>query len=213
MLNRFPSDVLTPEQIDTVRRMAFMAEHYDKETAIHRERVRGYCQLMARGIGLTTNEANLVAHASLLHDIGKVIIPVEIASKAGKLTPYEWDVTKRHTTFGAEILHGSTSILFQMGEVIALNHHERWDGSGYPHGLKGDAIPMSGRICALADVFDALTTKRTYKSEVSIDYALELIKDSSETLFDPKLVDILYNRYDDLIRICTFGTSRLRVEN
>ncbi len=210
MLNRFPTDVLTPEQIDTVRRMAFMAEYYDKDTIMHRERVRGYCQLLARGVGLSTDEAKLVAFASLLHDIGKVIIPVEIATKAGTLTPYEWDVTKRHTTFGAEILRGSTSVLFQMGEVIALTHHERWDGSGYPRGLKGEDIPMGGRISALADVFDALTTKRNYKGEVSIDDALDLIKDSSEMLFDPRLVEIFGDRYEELFRIRTFGTSRLR---
>ncbi len=213
MLNRFPSDVLTPDQIDTVRRMAFMAEHYDKDTIMHRERVRGYCQLLARGIGLSVDEANLVAHASLLHDVGKVIIPMEIAAKAGTLTPYEWDVTKRHTTFGVEILRGSSSVLFQMGETIALNHHERWDGSGYPRGVKGEAIPMSGRICALADVFDALTTKRNYKSEVSVEYALELIKDAKETLFDPRLVEIFLDRYEELLRIRTFGTSRLRIES
>jgi putative two-component system response regulator len=180
---------------------------------MHRERVRGYCQIQARGIGLSMDEANLVAHASLLHDIGKVIIPVEIAAKAGKLTPYEWDVTKRHTTFGAEILQGSTSVLFQMGETIALTHHERWDGTGYPRGLKGDAIPMSGRICAVADVFDALTTKRNYKSEVSVEYALDLIKEASGTMFDPRLVEILIDHYDELFRIRTFGTSRLRVES
>jgi putative two-component system response regulator len=213
MLNRFPSDVLTPEQIDMARRMAFMAEHYDKNTVMHRERVRGYCQLLARGIGLSTEEANLVAHASLLHDVGKVIIPVEISAKAGKLSPYEWDVTKRHTTFGAEILQGSSSVLFQMGAVIALTHHERWDGSGYPRGLKAEAIPMGGRICAVADVFDALTTKRNYKDEVSVDYALELIKNSGNELFDPKLVEIFNDRYDELFRIRTFGTSRLRMEN
>ena len=179
---------------------------------MHRERVRGYCQLLARYLGLATDEANLLAHASLLHDVGKVIIPVEIAAKAGKLTPYEWDVTKRHTTFGAEILRGSTSPLFQAAEVIALTHHERWDGSGYPRGLQGEAIPMSGRICAIADVFDALTTKRNYKSEVSVDYAIDLMKDSGGTLFDPKLVQIFTDRYDELLRIRTFGTSRLRTE-
>jgi putative two-component system response regulator len=213
MLNRLSSDTLSPEHIDTARRMAFMAEYYDKDTVMHRERVRSYCLLIARELGLATDEANLIACASLLHDVGKVVIPIEIASKVGKLTPYEWDVTKRHTTFGAEVLRASTLALFQVGEVIALTHHERWDGSGYPQGLKGETIPMSGRICALADVFDALTTRRHYKSEISIDDALELVKDSSGTLFDPRLVEILVDRYQDLFRVRTYGTSRLRLEN
>jgi putative two-component system response regulator len=213
MLKRFSSEAIGPEQLDVARRMAFMSEHYDKDTAMHRERVRSYSMLLARGLGLATDEANLIACASLLHDVGKVIIPVEIASKAGILTPYEWDVTKRHTTFGAEILRASTSILFQVGEVITLTHHERWDGSGYPQGLKDESIPMSGRICALADVFDALTSRRHYKNEISIDDALDLIKESSGILFDPQLVEIMQDHYEDLFRIRTFGTSRLRIDN
>ncbi len=213
MLKRFATDSYNPEQIDVARRMAFMAEYYDKDTVMHRERVRSYCMLMARGLGHSPDEASLIAHASLLHDVGKIVIPIEVATKSGELSPYEWEVTRRHTTFGAEILRASSSPIFQIGEIIALNHHERWDGTGYPRGVKGEAIPMSGRICALADVFDALTTKRHYKSEISIENALDLIKESNGILFDPRLVEILTDRYDDLSRILTYGTSRLRMES
>jgi putative two-component system response regulator len=113
-------------------------------------------------------------------------IPDGILGKPGNLTSYEWDLVKRHPVIGAEILHGSASPLMQAGEIIALTHHERWDGSGYPYGLQGEDIPLSGRICAVADVFDALTTRRTYKEEISVADALDLVVDSGGCRLTPR---------------------------
>jgi putative two-component system response regulator len=198
--------------IDSIRRMALLAEHYDKDLVQHRERVRRYCRILGHALGLGTDEADLLGYASLLHDIGKVMLPVEIAAKAGNLTPYEWDIMKRHTIVGSELLKGSPSPVIQAGEVIALTHHERWDGSGYPRGLKGNEIPMSGRICAIADVFDALITRKSYKSALPVEQAIEMIISSSGQLFDPMLVEMFSDRCDDILRARTSGTSRLSIE-
>ncbi len=189
------------ELLDMIRRMAAMAEIREPETASHRERVRGYCMVLGRGLSLAAKEAEAISLASLLHDVGKVRLPEAIALKKGDLTPYEWDVMKRHTSYGEEILKGSPSGLLQTAEIIALTHHERWDGSGYPQALRGENIPLSGRLVALADVFDALTTKRTYKDEISVENALQLINDSSGQLFDPEIVKVFVENCDEILKI------------
>jgi putative two-component system response regulator len=122
-------------------------------------------------------------------------------SRSDNLTAIEWGYVKRHPLIGAELLKGSESVVLQVGEVIALTHHERWDGTGYPQGLKGEEIPMGGRICALADVFDALTTKRSYKPEVNVEDAIELIQDASNQLFDPQLVSIFVQNIEEIKKI------------
>jgi len=125
-----------------------------------------------------------------MHDIGKIGIPDSILLKPGPLDPDEWEQMKRHTTIGAELLAGSHSPIVQLGEVIALTHHERWDGSGYPHGVAGDATPMVGRICAIADVFDALISERPYKEAWDHDQAATEIASQAGRQFDPDLVDL-----------------------
>ncbi len=204
----YSSDVKDKEMLDIVRRLAAMAEENGDDALYHRERVRAYCAILARGIGLSPADTDLIAYASLLHDVGKSRLPDELVTKTGNLNPYEWDMMKRHTGYGAELLNGSPSRLLQAAEIIALTHHERWDGSGYPQGLRGEEIPLSGRIVALADVFDALTTRRSYKQEVSVESAVQLIKESSGTLFDPKLVDVFLQNCDEIIRAQKTGLTR-----
>jgi putative two-component system response regulator len=195
------TDYKGKELLDALRRMAALSEYREGDVSRHLELVQRYCLILAQGLGLPAAEAEVISHASMLHDVGKVGLPDSILLKHGDLTPYEWDVMKRHTLLGAEILRGSPSLYFQTGEVIALTHHERWDGSGYPKGLRGDQIPLSGRICALADVFDALTTPRAYKQEMSVALAAELIRDSSGQLFDPQAVRVFVNEIDTIAKI------------
>ena len=200
-------EIANKELLDVVRRMALMAEYREgnTSTASHLDRIRGYCEVIGQGLGLSSEETEIVAYASQLHDIGLAAIPDAILSKPGDLTPYEWDLMKRHPVIGAEILQGSLSVVLQVGETIALSHHERWDGSGYPGGLSGEAIPLSGRICALADVFDALTSKRSYKREVPVEEAYTLIRDTSGVLFDPQIVNAFSERFDEILEIRKFN--------
>ncbi len=200
-MSKYATEVLNREVLDVVRRMSALAEYREPGIKNHLERIRGYCMVVARGLDLSVQEVEVIANASQLHDIGEIGIPDAILTKAGKLSPYEWEVVKRHPVIGAEILRGSPSTLLQAGEIIALSHHERWDGSGYPYGLKGEDIPLSGRICAMADIFDALTTKRPYKDEVSVEEAYDLILESSGVLFDPQLVTVFKDNFDELLVI------------
>lgn len=200
-MSKFVTDVLNKDVVDIVRRMSALAEYREPGIKNHLERIRGYCHVIARGLDLSPQEAEIVANASQLHDIGEIGIPDALLNKAGKLAPYEWEVVKRHPIIGAEILRGSPSILLQAGEIIALSHHERWNGTGYPYGLEGEDIPLSGRICALADIFDALTTKRPYKDEIPVDEAYDLVLESSGVLFDPQVVQVFRDNFDELLII------------
>jgi putative two-component system response regulator len=201
MIKMHTSELGQKEVIDTIRRLAHMAEYREPGTLNHLERMRGYCYILARGAGLAGRDAEVIAHASQLHDVGKVGIPEEITFKAGNLTPYDWEVIQRHAQVGADILRGASSTIMQAGEIICLTHHERWDGSGYPRGLRGEEIPLSGRIVAIADVFDALTTKRNYKPQISPEEALQLINEASGQLFDPELVKVFNDHFDEILRV------------
>lgn len=193
---------VSPQDVqDHIVLTAYIAEIKEWDNRAHLERIRRYVHLLANELGLPQNEARLFSVAAQLHDIGKINIPDSILKKTENLEPYEWEVTERHTVEGARLLRGSNSLVLQTGEIIALTHHERWDGSGYPKGLKGEEIPLTGRITALADVFDALTTTRPYKKEVSAMEALEMLQESREKLFDPGLVDIFEKQFDDVINI------------
>jgi putative two-component system response regulator len=200
-MNRLSTETITRESLEFVRRMAWLAEYRKPHIKNHLERIRGYCSVIGRGISLTTQEVEIISQASQLHDIGEAGVPEAILTKSGDLTDMEWEMIKRHPIIGAEILHGSSSPILQAGEIIALTHHERWDGSGYPYGVKGEDIPLSGRICAIADVFDALTTPRVYKKEISTNDAMRLIADAGGHLFDPKLVEIFVHNIDEILRI------------
>lgn len=180
---------LKDTRLDVIQRLAVAAESRDTGTPGHIYRMSHYCQKLALAVGLPREQAELILATSPLHDIGKIAIPDAILLKPAALDTYEFEIIKTHTTLGAKMLSGSDSVFLRMAESIALSHHEKWDGSGYPRGLKEEEIPLVGRICAIADVFDALTSSRPYKRAWSCDEAIAEIKRLKKTHFDPKLVE------------------------
>jgi cyclic di-GMP phosphodiesterase len=189
------------ELLDAVWRMAYIAEYREGGNLAHLDRIKSYTQLLGRGLGLNPNDVQLLSTASQLHDIGKIGLPENLLLQQGQYTEAEIQKIKRHTVIGAEILANSPSALLQAGETIALNHHERWDGSGYPNGIKTEEIPLSARMCAIADVFDALTTSRPYKKEISVEDAAQLIVGASGSLFDPQLVQVFQDEFQGFLKI------------
>ncbi len=187
--------------IDTINRLALAAEYRDTITGTHIHRISHYCKILAEGLELPPDEIEIIYTTSPMHDVGKLGIPDSILLKPAILSSSERDIMKQHTTIGTIILGESTSELLQAGEVIARSHHEKWDGSGYPGGLEKEDIPLWGRICAVADVFDAVTNERPYKSAFSNEIAYEIIKDGRGTHFDPDIVDIFFDRIDDISKI------------
>ncbi|MDP8265337.1 MAG: response regulator [Candidatus Aceula meridiana] len=180
---------LRTTRLDIIRRLARAAEFRDEDTGIHIVRMSKLCTKVGKEIGMDAQQCDLLLNASPLHDIGKLGIPDNVLLKPGKLTPEEWEIMKKHASIGAELLSGSNSDLMEMAEVIAMTHHEKWDGTGYPQGLKGEAIPLVGRITAICDVFDALMSKRPYKKAWTFKEVVDEIKATSGTHFDPKIVD------------------------
>jgi len=183
------TEQLHQSQKDVIERLSRAVEYRDSETGTHTMRMSQYSYYLAEAVGLSAVECEVMATASSLHDVGKIGIPDSILQKPGKLTPDEWKIMKTHTTIGSELLSGSNSKFLILGQEIALSHHEKWDGSGYPKGLKGEKIPLSGRICGLCDVFDALTSKRPYKKAWPVEEALSEIKKGRGSHFDPNIVD------------------------
>jgi len=188
-------------QIETIERLGVAAEYKDEETGLHIKRMSGYCHTVARKLKLAPHECETIQYASPMHDVGKIGIPEAILLKPGKLDAKEWETMKRHPAIGAKILSGSSSELLQAGEVIALSHHEKWDGSGYPAGLAGEAIPLWGRICAVADVFDALTSKRPYREALPNEEAVEIMQEGRASHFDPQVLDVFLKAFDEAVEI------------
>jgi len=184
--------------LETILRLSSAAEFKDEDTARHIERMSHYSAFLARKYGLHEGEVELVLQASPMHDIGKIGIPDSILLKPGKLLPDEWELMKKHTVFGADILKDSSFELLRAGEIIAISHHERYDGAGYPEGLAGEEIPVFGRLCAVADVFDALTSKRPYKEAFSNEKALEIMRVGRGSHFDPKILDLFIEEFDEI---------------
>jgi diguanylate cyclase (GGDEF)-like protein len=176
-------------QAETIRRLAFAAEFRNAETGRHTERMSRYCELLARKLELDDERCELMRLASGLHDVGKIAIPDRILLKPGALTDSERRVMERHAEIGHRLLAGSSSELLEVAAVIALTHHERFDGSGYPRGLAGEAIPLEGRIAAVADVFDAITSTRVYRAALPFDEAVDEMRAGHGTLFDPLVLD------------------------
>jgi HD-GYP domain-containing protein (c-di-GMP phosphodiesterase class II) len=175
-------------QVEITQRLGVAVEFRDAETGRHIERIGQFCERLALEVGMAPTDAELLRHASALHDVGKVGIPDHILTKPGPLNPEEWEVMKTHTTIGADILSGSMSELVQLSASIALTHHEHWDGNGYPQGLRGEEIPLPGRICAICDVFDALLSLRPYKGAWTFERAIAEVERLSGSQFDPALV-------------------------
>jgi CHASE2 domain-containing sensor protein len=187
-------------QVEIIERLGVAVEWRDAETGRHIERIGHFCERLALEIGMPAPDAEQLRLASALHDVGKVGIPDHILTKPGPLTAEEWDLMKTHTTIGANILSGSSSPLIALSGQIALTHHEHWDGNGYPHGLRGEEIPLAGRICAICDVFDALLSARPYKEPWPFDRAIATIEELSGTQFDPGLVSAFLPIAADLYR-------------
>jgi two-component system response regulator RpfG len=186
---------------ETLMRLARAGEHKDYDTAMHLQRMSLYSRAIAETIGLSDEEVEIIELASPLHDIGKIGIPDSILLKKGNLDDQELKLMRKHPIIGYEILQDSPSKYLQKGSEIALAHHERFDGSGYPYALKGTDIPLSARIVAIADVFDALTSVRPYKEAWSMDKALEYIRDESGKHFDPDLVKVMLTMRSQLEKI------------
>lgn len=181
--------------------MAKAAELRDKATSKHVLRVGGYAELLATLVGLPYDIAYLIGKAAPLHDVGKIGIPDHILLKEGPLTSDERSIMNSHATLGAELLSGYDSAVITMASTIALTHHEKWDGTGYPRQLKAGSIPIEGQITNLCDVFDALTTKRPYKDAWSVEKAVDWIKEQSGAQFSPELVNLFINNLGKFIEI------------
>ena len=183
---------------ETIRCLAMAAEYRNADVANHIMRMSEYSALIARNLGLSHTEVEMVLEASPMHDIGKIGIADAILLKPGKLSLSEWGEMKAHAGIGAHILNSSTSNLIQAGSLIAMTHHEKWDGSGYPRGISGTNIPLLGRICAVADVFDALTTARPYKKAFSIQDALAIMQAMRGKHFDMRVFDAFVQEMKDV---------------
>ncbi len=192
---------LKETSIEIIFRLSSASEYRDEDTGAHIHRMSNYAALIANKMGVGSKTVESILHAAPMHDIGKIGIPDSILLKPGKLTDSEWKIMRRHPLIGAKILSGSKNPLVRMAEVIALTHHERWDGTGYPRGLKGKKIPLVGRIAAVADVFDALSTKRPYKPAFELEKSLEIIKSDTGSHFDPDVIDAFFSCQDEVIEI------------
>lgn len=187
--------------LDTIYRLTRAAEYKDEDTGAHIQRMSQYSAAIARQMGLGEKVGHYILYGAPMHDVGKIGIPDRILLKPGKLDAQEWEIMRQHAIFGAKILEGAKAVYPRLGEVIALTHHEKWDGSGYPKGLKGKAIPLVGQITAIADVFDALTSKRPYKEAFSVEKSFEIIREGRGNHFSPEVVDPFFEVADEILEI------------
>ncbi len=193
--NQLQNEILEAQRT-ALGKLCEAVEMRSKETGQHIHRMAAYSKLLAELYGLASDQVNLIEAAAPLHDIGKVAIPDSVLNKAGPLTPDEMEIMRTHAQNGYELLSQSNSKMLQTGAEVALTHHERWDGTGYPRGLKGDQIPLFGRIVNVADVFDALMSKRVYKEPFPLDKTIQIMSDLSNKAFDPTLIDLLIKNKD-----------------
>jgi response regulator RpfG family c-di-GMP phosphodiesterase len=194
-------DSIKRAHLETIYRLSVAAEYKDTDTGSHIKRMSKYSEIIARKMGFDKNYCELILYASPLHDIGKLGIPDAILTKPAKLDPDEWEMMKKHTAMGYEILKDSSEHLIKFAASIALTHHERYDGNGYPNRLKGDNIPIEGRIVSLADVFDALATKRPYKEPWPLDKIIDLIQVERDKQFDAKVIDAFLDSLDEVLEV------------
>ncbi len=190
---------LEEARLDVIQRLGRAGEFRDNETGMHVVRMSKFCQRLALAIGLDEEFSVRLMVASPMHDVGKIGIPDSILLKPGRLNPDERTIMETHVTIGADILDESASPIMQLARSVALTHHEKWDGTGYPHRLQGEEIPIEGRICAISDVFDALTSVRPYKTAWPVEEALDFLRESSGTHFDPTLVNAFEKVLADIL--------------
>jgi len=195
------TEQLNQTRLEIIRRLGRAAEYKDNETGMHVIRMSHYARLLAEAISDDQQWIDLIFSAAPMHDIGKIGIPDNILLKPGKLDDKEWDIMRKHPEFGANIIGDHNSELMQMAKEIAITHHEKWNGFGYPYKLKGEEIPLSGRIVAIADVFDALTTERPYKKAWTVEDAVNLINEESGKHFDPELVSLFHKVLPEILEI------------
>ena len=206
-LSLVQAEQLQLAHIDLIQRLGRAAEYKDTDTGEHIARMSRYSKVLALAYGMSEYEAEQLKQAAPMHDVGKIGIPDSVLLKPGRLNENEYEHMKQHALIGAKILENSTSPLLQLAHKLALEHHEKWDGTGYPYGLKGEEISIEGRIVTIADVFDALTSKRPYKKAWSVEEALDLLKDEAGKHFDPQLVDLFIGQIDSIIEIKNTYTS------
>ncbi|HEU4976113.1 MAG TPA: HD domain-containing phosphohydrolase [Baekduia sp.] len=186
---------------EALRRMMRVVEYRDEDTGGHIERISEYCAILARRLGFPEDRVDELAWASTMHDVGKIAVPDAILLKPGPLTAQERSIVERHAEVGHEMLQDSESPVLALAATIALTHHERWDGAGYPRRLRAEEIPIEGRIVAVSDVFDALTSERVYKRAMSVLEAVEVIRDGRGTQFDPEIVDAFLDVLDEVVAV------------
>ncbi|KZN13455.1 HD-GYP domain-containing protein [Marinomonas sp. TW1] len=200
-LSLIKADELLATHIDLIQRLGRAAEYKDNETGMHVQRMSHYAKIIALAYGFCEEAAEDLKRAAPMHDIGKIGIADSILLKPGKLTEDEYEIMKTHALIGGEILSNPNSYLIELAQKVAMTHHEKWDGSGYPNQLKGDDIPIEGRIVAIADVFDALTSERPYKKAWSIEEAMDFIHQQSGKHFDPALPPLLEQELPSILTI------------
>ncbi len=192
---------LTNTRLEIIRRLGRAAEFKDNETGLHVIRMSHYTRLIAEALSYDDDWVDLIFNAAPMHDIGKIGIPDNVLLKPGKLDDDEWKIMRRHPKIGADIIGDDDSPLLKMAREIAFTHHEKWDGTGYPQRLKGEEIPITARIVAIADVFDALTTERPYKKAWEIDAAVKLIDEEAGKHFDPAIVKVFHSVLPEILDI------------
>jgi len=205
--NAILQEQLYQAHIGTLYRLAVIAEYRDNDTGDHIRRVSRSSALIARAMGIDSDLIERIKHASQMHDVGKVAVPDSILLKPGHLTAEQRTIMEKHTTIAAEILANPEDDVMAMGRDIALNHHERWDGQGYPNGISGRDIPLSARIVAVADVFDAVISHRCYKAASSFEVALDIISKDSGHHFDPEVVHAFFSVIDEILESYPCGET------
>jgi len=192
---------LQTSSLEMIERLSVAAEFRDEDTALHIKRMSNYSAIIAKHMGFSEDRVEKILFTAPMHDIGKLGVPDSILLKPGKLTDEEFNEMKKHTVYGAKILEGSKHNFIKMAEVIAISHHEKWNGKGYPNGLAGEEIPVEGRIVALADVFDALSSKRCYKPPFPLEKVLDIIKTDTGTHFDPQVTEAFFRGMDEVMEV------------
>jgi len=202
-------DELQETRLQIVQRLGLASEYKDNETGLHVIRMSHYARVLGLACGMSDQRADDLLNAAPMHDVGKIGIPDSILKKPGRLDAAEWQIMQTHVTIGGHIIGEHTQSMLAMARDIALSHHEKWDGSGYPLGLAGEAIPLVGRIVAVADVFDALTTVRPYKAAWTVDEAVAWLIAQRGQHFQPLLVDLFVQRLPQILEIKERWAERL----